>query len=99
MVHREWRDCLRDCDHKDHPHARAGIKAEESTEMWGCCLQYFEIDLPKASQRKKKLVQQTLPDLIKVHLFLGLGVLNSMLGPTYPPISCASLLAQDWCPT
>ncbi|KAK9847030.1 hypothetical protein WJX84_012320 [Apatococcus fuscideae] len=28
-------------------------------------VQYFEIDLPKASQRKKKLVQQTLPDLIK----------------------------------
>ena len=26
--------------------------------------------------------------------WVGLGVLNSMLGPIYAPISCASLLAQ-----
>ena len=31
--------------------------------------------------------------------WVGLGVLNSLLGPTCPSISCASLLAQDWCPT
>ena len=28
--------------------------------------------------------------------WVGLG---ELLGPTYPPTSCASLLAQDWCVT
>ena len=30
--------------------------------------------------------------------WVDLGELNSMLGPTYPPIPSASLLAH-WCPT
>ena len=31
--------------------------------------------------------------------WVRLGVLSSMLSPTFPPSSCASKLAQDWCPT
>ena len=38
---------------------------------------------------------QTAPPETATCTWVGLGVLHSMLGPTYPPTSCASFLVQD----